>query len=171
VTEQQAKRKPGRPSKGKRGNFTFRVTDKLRNELIARAEASGLSVSEEIERMLDQSINGASIVEQVLGGPHNSALLLTIASAIRTVESLGGKKWYEDHDTNLAMRSAVSSVMDFVKTPSDMVDAPDSKYPDSKYGAFLGLWKSHFIGTGAAEIAVGKAVKARRSKKHKGSKS
>jgi hypothetical protein len=167
VTEQQAKRKPGRPSKGKRGNFTFRVTEKLRNQLVAGAEESGLSVSEEIERRLDESFNSAGIVAQVLGGPHNSALILTIASAIRTVESLSGKKWNEDHGTNLAMRTAVSGVLDFVKTPSEVADDASN----SKYGAFLGLWKSHFIGTGAAEIAVGKAVKARRSKKHKGSKS
>jgi hypothetical protein len=161
VTEQETKRKPGRPPKGKRGNFTFRVTDKLRGELIARAEESGLSVSEEIERRLDQSINGAGIVAEVLGGPHNSALLLTIASAIRTVESVSGKKWTEDYDTTLAMKAAVSGVMEFVVTPSDVADDA----PDSKYGAFLRLWKSHFIGAGASKIAVGDAVKVKRSKK------
>jgi hypothetical protein len=165
VTEQQAKRKPGRPSKGKRGNFTFRVTDKLRNELIARAEASGLSVSEEIERMLDQSINGAGIVAEVLGGPHNSALLLTIASAIKTVENSTGKRWNEDHDTNLAIRSAVSGVMDLLITPPEITHASNSKF-----AALINFGKPQALGSAAAQTAVGDA-KARRSRKPKGSKS
>jgi hypothetical protein len=165
VTEQQAKRKPGRPSKGKRGNFTFRVTDKLRSELIARAEGSGLSVSEEIERMLDQSINGAGIVAEVLGGPHNSALLLTIASAIRRVESSTGKKWNEDHDTNLAIRSAVKGVMDLLITPPEIVPASNSLSR-----ALINFGKPQALGTSSAHAAVGED-KARRSKKPEGSKS
>lgn len=160
MTEHQEKRKPGRPSKGKRGNFTFRVTDKLRNELVALAEESRLSVSEEIERRLDQSINGAGIVADVLGGPHNSALLLTIASAIRTVESSTGRKWTEDHETNLAIRSAVIGVMDFLITPPDVPHATDSIYR-----ALLNFGRPASLGAAAAQTAVGKALKAKRSKK------
>jgi hypothetical protein len=166
VTEQQEKRKPGRPSKGKRGNFTFRVTDKLRSELIARAEGSGLSVSEEIERMLDQSINGAGVVAEVLGGPHNSALLLTIASAIATVESVSGKKWTEDHHTYLAMITAVRDVIDQLKMPPDVTDLAS----DSQFGALTRLGNAYALGESAAKMAVSR-TKARRSKKPEGSKS
>jgi hypothetical protein len=150
--EQQAKRKPGRPSKGKRGNFTFRVTEKLRNELIWLAEQSGLSVSEEIEARLDRSINGEGIVAEVLGGPHNSALLLTLASAIRAVESSTGKRWTEDHETNLAIRAAVTSVMDLLITPPDVEEATRSKYH-----ALLNFLRPASLGTAAAKTAVGKA--------------
>ena len=52
----------GRPSKGKRGNFTFRVTEKLRWEIIARAAASNRSASEEIEMMLEKYM----LTEQLL---------------------------------------------------------------------------------------------------------
>jgi hypothetical protein len=116
VTEQETKRKPGRPPKGKRGNFTFRVTERLREQLISEAEASGLSVSEEIERRLDQSFNDAPI-RDLLGGSHTNALILTIAAAIQMVEIESGKKWIEDHDTNLAMRAAVNGVMELLNTP------------------------------------------------------
>lgn len=48
----EAKKKVGRPSKGKRGTFTFRVTADLRAQLEAAAAAGPRSVSEEIERRL-----------------------------------------------------------------------------------------------------------------------
>lgn len=57
VTDQEAKpkKRPGRPATGKRGNFTFRVTDMLRSQLEQAAQTNHLSVSEEIERRLSAS--------------------------------------------------------------------------------------------------------------------
>jgi len=168
VTEQQTRRKPGRPATGKRGNFTFRVTDKLRSELVARAEASGISVSEQIEQMLNQNIHEGGVIAEVLGGTHNRDFLRTIAAAIITVESMSGKKLTEDHHTNLAMRTAVRAVIDFQRLPPDLGD----DMPDSKYGALLKLGEFYSLGTDAAKIAVGEASKARRrSEKPKESKS
>ncbi len=52
----QPKRK-GRPPMGKRGTFTFRVTDRLRTMLEEAAAASHRSVSQEIEFRLEQSFS------------------------------------------------------------------------------------------------------------------
>ena len=89
-TTGDVKRKVGRPSKGKRGNFTFRLTDALREKLVAAAEKSDLSISEEIERRLDRSFIsedqigpvGAELAHMVtlaamLAGPDNRAVLRT----------------------------------------------------------------------------------------------
>jgi Arc-like DNA binding domain len=161
VTEEQPKRKPGRPSKGKRGNFTFRVTEKLREQLISGAEASGLSVSEEIERRLDQSFNDAAI-RDLLGGSHTNALILTIAAAIQMVEIKSGKKWIEDHDTNLAMRAAVDGVMELLNTPPENAQHAS----DSKFGALLNFLEPHQSGTRAAADAVTTTRKAQRRHDH-----
>jgi hypothetical protein len=49
-----AKKKVGRPSKGKLGTFTFRVRADLREKLEAAAAANARSVSEEIEFRLNR---------------------------------------------------------------------------------------------------------------------
>jgi hypothetical protein len=155
VTDEPKKRRPGRPSKGKRGNFTFRVTEKLREQLIARSEESGLSVSEEIERTLDQSINGAGIAEDFLGGPHTATLMLTITAAIRMVEIESGKKWTEDHETNLAMKAAIATILDLVNTPADDVDKSGFKF-----AALLNFLKPHEAGVRAAVASVKRVRKS-----------
>jgi hypothetical protein len=155
VTEQETKRKPGRPPKGKRGNFTFRVTERLREQLINEAEASGLSVSEEIERRLDQSFNEAPI-RDLLGGSHTNALILTIAAAIQMVEIESGKKWIEDHDTNLAMRAAVNGVMELLNRPPETAEHAEG----SKFGALLNFLKPQQSGARAAVDAVKTTRKA-----------
>jgi hypothetical protein len=155
VTDEPKKRRPGRPSKGKRGNFTFRVTENLREHLIARSEESGLSVSEEIERTLDRSINGAGIAADFLGGPHTATLMLTITAAIRMVEIESGKKWTEDHETNLAMKAAIASILELVNTPAD-----DADTSASKYAALLNFLKPHEAGVRAAVAAVKTARKS-----------
>jgi hypothetical protein len=157
VTEQVTKRKPGRPPKGKRGNFTFRVTERLREQLISEAEASGLSVSEEIERRLDQSFNDAP-TQDLFGGSHTNALILTIAAAIQMVETQTGKKWIEDHDTNLAMRAAVIGVMDLLNTPPENAGHVEG----SKFGALLDFLKPRQSGARAAVDAVKTTRKAQR---------
>ncbi len=55
MTDTTLPRKRGRPAKGKRGTFAFRVTDSLRAKLVAEAAVSHRSVSEEIELRLEQS--------------------------------------------------------------------------------------------------------------------
>ena len=58
---EQPKSRRGRPPKyagqGKRQNFNFRITPKLRERLIAAVTQSGRSISEEIEFRLDRDLN------------------------------------------------------------------------------------------------------------------
>lgn len=54
------KKKVGRPSKGKRGTFTFRVSAELREKLEAAATLHKKSVSEEIETRLERSFEAAT---------------------------------------------------------------------------------------------------------------
>jgi hypothetical protein len=161
VTEQETKRKPGRPAKGKRGNFTFRVTEGLRKQLVSGAEASGLSVSEEIEHRLIQAYHDAA-VRDFLGGPHTNTLILTIAAAIQMVEIQSGKKWTEDHDTNVAMRAAVNGVMELLNTPPETAEHAEG----SKFGALLNFLNPHQSGARAAADAVTKNRKAQRRHDH-----
>ncbi len=100
------KRKVGRPSKGKRSNFTFRLTDALREKIAAASETSDLSMSEEIERRLDQSFSGASIVSDIFGGPEIARLMHVFAMAAEMVQLETGKTFSEDEVTNLAMKTA-----------------------------------------------------------------
>jgi len=61
MTDQpQPKRKRGRPPKyageGKRQNFSFRITEKMRARLIESVKQSGRSISEEIEFRLNRDL-------------------------------------------------------------------------------------------------------------------
>jgi hypothetical protein len=59
--DQPPKRPRGRPPKyagqGKRQNFSFRITEKMRERLIQSVKESGRSLSEEIEFRLDRDLN------------------------------------------------------------------------------------------------------------------
>ena len=59
------KRKRGRPSTGKRGNFTFRLRPVIREKLIAAATENKISVSEEIERRLEFSFHDEPVLTEL----------------------------------------------------------------------------------------------------------
>lgn len=61
----EAMPKRGRPSKGKRGTFTFRVTGALRAKLEAEAAADGRPVSEIIEMRLERSFEADALKAQL----------------------------------------------------------------------------------------------------------
>jgi hypothetical protein len=115
----ETKRRPGRPSKGKRGNFTFRVTEKLREQLVRAAAEVNLSVSEEIERQLDRCYSGKNLIEQLLGGRETLRLLMTMAQAIQAVEDTTGKKWTDDYETVAATKIAMKTIIDLMREPAD----------------------------------------------------
>jgi hypothetical protein len=78
---EQPKRKRGRPPKyageGKRQNFSFRITEKMRERLIAAVKESGRSISEEIEFRLTRDLSW----EETKGDIH---AMLAEASAIKS---------------------------------------------------------------------------------------
>jgi hypothetical protein len=148
--ELQPKRRPGRPSKGKRGNFTFRVTEKLREQLEGAAGEADLSVSEEIERRLEKSFSDKNVVEELLGGPETLRLLMTIGQAIRMVEGTTGKQWTDDYETVVATKIAIKTVLDLIREP-----------PDDRPMSFANLFGPDDLGIRAAVDAVKEARKVR----------
>jgi hypothetical protein len=88
--------KLGRPPKheGERlsKNRTFRVRGTLDEQLEAAAQKAGRSVSEEIERRLDDSFKR---IEELYGGPHLSATFRILADNLALVEAKFGERWVE----------------------------------------------------------------------------
>ena len=113
--DKPAKRKPGRPALGKRGNFTFRVREALREQLIAAAEAQKLSVSEEIERRLEASFTTIGAVAEMFGGRENAQLLFAFAVAIQELERVIKKPWWTDQSTCEALQGAVDLILQSLK--------------------------------------------------------
>jgi hypothetical protein len=155
----EAKRKVGRPSKGRRANFTFRLTNALREKLASAAEASDLSMSEEIERRLDQSFSGAGIVAEMFGGPEIARLMNVFALAALTVELQTGRKFSEDEVTNLAMKEAFKDIIELIKTPpADPSQPPMSLTNLGKYVDSFGIGRD--AATRAVNIARNSVAKA-----------
>src|SRR6516162_5280467 len=94
-----AKRKLGRPSLGKRRSITFRIRDHVNDLLVAASQASTVSVSEEIERRVEQSFSNAGVVAEMFGGRENAQLLFLFSVAIREVERTFGHPWWTDQPT------------------------------------------------------------------------
>jgi hypothetical protein len=67
-------------------NRTFRVRGTLDEQLEAAAQKAGRSVSEEIERRLDDSFKR---IEELYGGPRTSAMFRVIADAIALLKAGG----------------------------------------------------------------------------------
>lgn len=110
-------RPPKSPEKGKRQNYTFRMSDADRDKLIAFAERSGRSMSEEIERRVElsfeQSVKIADIIEFIGGKEYLwfAALLIgelktSITKAEDAIKS--DKIWYEDQNKIKFIREMIS---------------------------------------------------------------
>jgi hypothetical protein len=95
----------GRPPKheGERlsKNRTFRVRGTLDEQLETAAQKAGRSVSEEIERRLDDSLR----IEELYGGPHLSATFRLLAANLALVKAKFGERWAES-DSALSQLSA-----------------------------------------------------------------
>lgn len=87
-------RPPKAPEKGRRQNYTFRMSDADRDKVVAAADAAGRSVSEEIERRIEDSFSGALAADQ-----RTKILIENIFQLINMIELGSGKKWWEDETT------------------------------------------------------------------------
>jgi hypothetical protein len=157
--EKPAKRKPGRPPLGKRGNFTFRVRENVRERLIAAAESSNLSVSEEIERILERHFTAVDTVAEMFGGKENAQLLFAFAVAIQELERVIRKPWWTDKSTCEALQGAIDLILQSFKArlPEGWKPTEGAKY----YPPLAELSRKfidHFeIGNDAAAFAEAKA--------------
>ncbi|MCJ2067359.1 TraY domain-containing protein [Methylobacterium sp. J-030] len=136
--------------------MAFRMGSQLHERLIASAEANERSLSEEIERRLEDSFGEQERLIDRFGGPENLNLLTTIASAWKLIEVMSRQKWTQSQDVLNAMRVAASDVMAMVK-PID--DRDPANYVPGGALAALGEPYRHYqtigkLGAASAAYAV-----------------
>lgn len=110
--QEKSGKRVGRPAKnpalGKRINAMFRLNEATRDRLMAAAEQSGRSMSEEIERRIDRSFEDVDLMLSYFGKPETLKLAHAIAMLARTVEAKSGKDWTSDADTKADLSGAIS---------------------------------------------------------------
>lgn len=117
----------GAPSKGedtKRHVITMRVTTAGRDRLQKAAEASGRSLSQEIESRLELSFQA----DQLLGGPDTAKFLRAVGSLIASIEqeipgeegSPGEESWYYRRMAWSALDAALGRIMEYIQPPIDL---------------------------------------------------
>lgn len=114
VSEEQKKspkrvgRPPKNPALGRRINAMFRLNEATRDRLMAAADQSGRSMSEEIERRIDRSFENVDLMMSYFGKPETFKLAHAISMLVRTVESRSGKDWTQDAETKFDLSGAIS---------------------------------------------------------------
>jgi hypothetical protein len=124
----------GAPSKGedaKRRIITMRVTNAAYDRIAASAQASGRSVSQEIESRLELSFQE----ERIMGGKSTALLSKLIASTVGLIELETERDWTEDRMTWEAVNAAVQRIVSWFQPQLDF-DIWD-KYRDSALLPFL----------------------------------
>lgn len=85
--EQSKRRRPGRPPvERRRIPMAMRITPELRDQLVARAEAKGRSITQEMELLLEQALS----TEEMLGGKDAFGLLMIIGRVMRETGAFAG---------------------------------------------------------------------------------
>jgi hypothetical protein len=142
-------KRKGRPPTGKRGTFTFRVTDQLRSKLEEAAAAVHRPVSEEIERRLEQSFSIPDLVDGVIQGTLKGLfgrdkileICQQLAISLKEVERISGEKLEEDYLTNWESYQAyvqLGEILFRVKEPPDE-DLYEERGLMPGYGRGVGL--------------------------------
>jgi hypothetical protein len=122
------------PTKGedaKRRIVTMRVTNAAYDRIASAAQASGRSVSQEIESRLELSFQE----ERMMGGKSTALLSKLIASTVALIETETERNWTEDRMTWEAVNAAVQRIIGWFQ-PSLDFDIWD-KYRDSALLPFL----------------------------------
>jgi hypothetical protein len=106
------------PTKGeeaKRRIITMRVTNAAYDRIAAAAEASGRSVSQEIESRLELSFQE----ERIMGGGSTALLAKLIAGTIGLIEVETGREWTSDRMTWEAANAAVQRIVSWFQPNMD----------------------------------------------------
>lgn len=111
--EKPAAKKIGRPRKyesdAKRPTLTFRVRGELYRNLQRRAKAHERSMSEEIERSLEDYYRNQSSYGE---------LARMIGTAISTMETTSGKRWFADEEMRIKTRVVVDTILNVFAVPA-----------------------------------------------------
>jgi hypothetical protein len=106
----------GRPPKHgttKRSQFNTRLQQEVKERLEAAAQAAGRSLSEEIERRLEQTLED----ERRSGGAHLHSVLRLFSGVAALIEARKGKRFLDDPDTYVQVRSAWDRILDASRDP------------------------------------------------------
>jgi hypothetical protein len=109
----------------------MRVTNAAYDRIASAAQASGRSVSQEIESRLELSFQE----ERMMGGKSTALLSKLIASTVALIETETERNWTEDRMTWEAVNAAVQRIIGWFQ-PSLDFDIWD-KYRDSALLPFL----------------------------------
>lgn len=104
-------RPPLPPGKRKRESMGFRPTPELRKKLENAAKESGLSLTQVVERRLDQSFLGDELLGVLFGDKSTYRLMVLLGTIINLVQEQTGKKLSEDPETYAEVKNAVSVVL------------------------------------------------------------
>ena len=133
----------------KGGNLTFRVRDGMREWLEASAKARGLSISEEIEKRLEQS-------RQQSADPVMDTALRMAASNCMVVQDLTGQTISSDAYTRAACAKAAATAIDLVGGVAGQ-DTPDTRallqVDAEAFGQVVGMFTKALL-DGAPEDAT-----------------
>jgi hypothetical protein len=113
-------KKPGNVGRGrpplpagaaKRASFNTRLRQSIKERLEGEAAKAGRSLSEEIERRLEASLEHEDTRTRFYGGPELDALFKQVASAAEIIELQRGKSWIKDYETFIAFNAALNSIL------------------------------------------------------------
>ena len=128
-TPNKGGRPPKDPSGGKRPTLTFRCRSALQEKLQASAAEADRSMSEEVERRLEQSFEAADLettlskviqqrenagIEKLVGGKENLDLLIQLSHAIVLEHLRSGKHWFDDEGTRERVYQGICSSLPFI---------------------------------------------------------
>ena len=103
------KKPVGRPRKfeRKRHNQTFRIDEVLREKLQTAADANQRSISEEVERRIDDSFRDHDFLVRLAGSQEVAGLAVAVMTITRIIEAGTGRKYQDDVETNILVAHAI----------------------------------------------------------------
>ena len=128
MTDDAGTKRRGRPSTGKRGTFTFRVTDQLRKRLEKSAQQYRRPVSEEIEFRLENSFAEQDALERMFGCSAALYLGTVLGQAMRVVRAHATKRGWNEVETRKAILAAVNKVAEVHLATSRNIDLPSTLF-------------------------------------------
>lgn len=180
ITRRRPGPKPRGPFEDKQATLTTRITAQTRQRLEEAAEASGLSLSQEIERRLDRSFKEDHVDDEIIkerwGDKFAYNFMKVLASVKMLVENQTGKSMKDDWDTFFAVRQAWQRIIEAVSAPQIPDGWMEKHTPPPESNRLRVLSGEHpetyeplpKIGQVAADVLLEELVKALREKKQEG---
>jgi plasmid stability protein len=109
-------RPPLSPEQRKRNNVTLRLRDELKQQLEARADASGRSLSEEMEFRLENSLKYEHVAADIyrsFGGLENFAVARVLSEVTKALETTSGEDWRKNPDLFVQVQEACFTILTF----------------------------------------------------------